>query len=112
VEIAFPNTRLAKLFSSEKELVRKFGNVRAKLIMKRMAEITAAENLQLLTRLPQIRPHELVGNLKGKISLDLKDPYRLLVEPDYEKIPRKEDGGLDWGKIEKVVIIGVEDTHG
>lgn len=112
MDISFPNARLAKLFSSEKELVRKFGKEQAKLIMRRMTELAAAENLQQLTSLPQIRPHELSGNLKGRISLDLKHPYRLLIAPDYEEIPRKKDGGLDWSQIKKVIIIGVEDTHG
>ncbi len=112
MDISFPNTRLAKLFSSEKELVRKFGKEQAMLIKRRMAEIAAVENLQQLTSLPQIRPHEFHGRLKGKISLDLKHPYRLLIAPDYEEIPRKDDGGLDWNKVTKVVIIGVEDTHG
>lgn len=112
MDISFPNTRLAKLFSSEKELVRKFGKGQAMLIMRRMAELAAVVNLQQLNLLPQIRPHELHGNLKGKISLDLKHPYRMLIAPDYEEIPRKEDGGLDWNQIKRIVIIGVEDTHG
>lgn len=112
MDISFPSTHLAKLFSSEKELVRKFGKEQARLIMRRMAELAAVENLQQLTSLPQIRPHELLGKLKGKISLDLKHPFRLLITPDYEEIPRKRDGGLDWNQIKRIMIIGVEDTHG
>ncbi len=88
------------------------GAEQAKLIARRLTELAAAENLETLRKLPQIRAHELSGNRTGQISLDVKQPYRLLIVPDHEETPRKRDGGLDWQKITKVKVLGVEDIHG
>jgi proteic killer suppression protein len=41
----------------------------------------------------------------------VKHPYRLLLVSDHEDTPRKEDGGLEWNRITRVMIIGIEDTH-
>ena len=57
------------------------------------------------------RCHELKGNKKNQLSLDLKHPLRLIFEPSSQDIQRKEDGGLDWSSVNAVEIIGVEDTH-
>jgi proteic killer suppression protein len=112
VLIFFKDRKLEKEFCSEKALKRKWGAEQGKLIARRLTELAAAENLETLKKLPQLRAHELSGNRAGQISLDVKHPYRLLVTPDYEEAPRKEDGGLDWQKIKRIKVLGVEDTHG
>ena len=56
--------------------------------------------------------HELIGNKKGFLSLDLKHPYRLIFEPFNDDIKKKADGVLDWSSVKAVRIVGVEDTHG
>ena len=45
-------------------------------------------------------------------ALDLEHPYRLIIEPDHDPVPVKEDGGLDYEKITVAQIIEVEDYHG
>lgn len=109
--ISFRSANLEKEFCDEKALRRRWGPEQAKKIMRRLTEIAAAENLATLRKLPQLRAHELHGNRAGQISLDLKHPYRLLIVPDHHEVPRKPDGGLDWDRIKKVKILGVEDTH-
>ena len=94
-----------------KLLQRRWGNIQAKLIARRLMELQAFDNLAMLQTLPQVRAHELSGNRDRQISLDVKHPYRLLIVPDYSDPPRKEDGGLDWDKVTKVRVLGVEDTH-
>jgi proteic killer suppression protein len=110
--ISFKNRKLEKEFCDEKALKRRWGAEQAKLIARRLTELAAAENLETLRKLLQVRAHELLGDRIGQISLDVKHPYRLLVTPDHEETPRKEDGGLDWQKITKVKVLGVEDIHG
>ena len=110
--ISFKNRKLEKEFCDEKALKRSWGAEQAKLIARRLTELAAAENLETLRKLPQVRAHELLGDRIGQISLDVKHPYRLLVTPDHEETPRKEDCGLDWQKITKVKVLGVEDIHG
>jgi plasmid maintenance system killer protein len=110
--MSFKNRKLEKEFCNERALKRRWGADQGKLIARRLTELAAAENLETLRKLPQVRAHELVGDRIGQISLDVKHPYRLLVTPDHEETPRKEDGGLDWQKITKVKVLGVEDIHG
>ena len=110
--ISYKNSKLEKEFCDIKLLKRRWGEEQAKLIARRLGELRAADNLEVLRTLPQLRAHELKGNRTGQISLDVKHPYRLLIEPDHVEIPRKQDGGLDWQKITKVKVLGVEDTHG
>lgn len=112
MDISFKNRKLEKEFSNDKALIRKYGSEQAKKIQRRLFELQAAEHLGVLWAVPQVRAHELTGNLAGHISLDIKHPYRLLIKPDYKHPPRNMDGGLDWSKITKVKILRVEDTHG
>jgi len=109
--ISFKKKRDQKTFSSKKALVMAFGPEQACKITLRLSEIQSANNLEILRTLPQARVHELSGNRKGQISLDLKHPYRLVIIPDHEECPRLEDGGLDWKRVNRVKILAVEDTH-
>ncbi|WP_419934156.1 killer suppression protein [Candidatus Palauibacter sp.] len=77
---------------------------------RRLDDLRAADNLEVMRGLPG-RCHELRGQRAGVLSLDLHHPYRLLFEPADEPVPRKVDGGLDWGRVVAVRILGVEDTH-
>ncbi|GAB6144210.1 hypothetical protein JCM12294_16480 [Desulfocicer niacini] len=76
-----------------------------------MMELSAAETLTDITRLPPARCHELTGNRKGQLSVDLEHPYRLLFIPAHNPIPELKDGGLDWSSVSEVEIIGIDDTH-
>lgn len=111
--ISFRKAKIQKEFSDEKLLIHRWGPVQAKLIKRRLVELNAAENLEDLRKLPQIRAHELTRDRAGQISLDIKHPLRLIIVPDYEEedIPRKKDGGLDWQRITKVKVLEIADTH-
>ena len=84
----------------------------AKIIRRRLDELNAAESLAIMRTLPQARCHELTADRKGQLSVDLKHPHRLIIEPADDPVPRKPDGGLDWNKVTCIRVIEVEDTHG
>lgn len=109
--ILFATTKLEKEFNKEKLLIKTFGDKRAKLLKRRLSEFAAANALQDLRNLPQARCHELKGNLKGCLSVDLDQPYRLIFKPAHNPSPRKSDGGLDWERVTEIIIIGIENTH-
>ena len=71
----------------------------------------AATSLEQIRSLPQARCHELKGNREGQLSVDVKNPYRLLFRPIGNPVPRKPDGGLDWEKVDSIMILEVDDTH-
>jgi proteic killer suppression protein len=109
--ILFKTAKLQKECNNEKLMARRFGSKRAVLLKRRLSELVAFTALEDLRNLPQARCHELKGNLKGCLSVDLDHPYRLVFEPAHNPVPKKPDGGLDWSKVTEIKIIGVEDTH-
>ncbi len=109
--ILFKTTKLEKECNNENLMVRRFGANRVRLLKRRLTELAAATALEDLRHLPQMRCHELKGNKKGQLSVDLDHPYRLIFESANNPVPRKPDGGLDWVKVTEIQIIGVEDTH-
>ena len=110
--ILFKNKKLKKILSDQKALVKHFGPGQAKKIKQRLLELQAAENLHILRSLSHLRAHELTAKRAGQVSLDLKHPYRLLIVPAYDDPPLKDDGGLDWERVTKIMILEVEDTDG
>jgi len=111
VELSFANRKLAKELADERTIVRNYGADNGRRICQRLTQLMAADNLETLRLLPQTRAHELIGDRAGQISVDVRHPYRLLLVPDHDEIPRKPDGGLDWMRVTKVKILGIVDTH-
>jgi proteic killer suppression protein len=73
--------------------------------------IQAAANLEAFKTLPG-RCHELKGDKKGQLSLDLEHPLRLIFEPtNNANVAKDNDSGMDWNLVNAIKIIDVEDTH-
>ena len=90
---------------------KNFGPKLAKKIATRLNELDIAENLDEISRVPPARCHELSGDRDGQLSVDLSHPQRLVFIPANDPIPLKEDGGLDWEKVDEVEIIEIVDPH-
>ena len=114
ISIEFRTRKLEKQFNSQAALLKAFGEKRAKRISVVMTSLRAAPNLGVFypPYSPPHRVHELTGNLKGTLSLDLDGPYRLLIEPAMNPPPTRDDGGLDWRQVTAIRILSIEDTHG
>jgi len=82
----------------------------AKVIRRRLDDLDAADNLEVMRNLPG-RCHELKGDRKGQLSIDLVHPERLVFVPAHDPVPIKEDGGIDWKRVTSIKIVEVVDTH-
>ena len=113
MDISFKNKKLEKEFSEGKRLEKVHGSLRAKKIRIRLAEFRAASSLYDFwpPKTGPSRCHELIGEYKGQLSVDLDHPYRLIFAPNHEPVPRNSDRGLDWKQVTAIMIIGIEDTH-
>ncbi len=109
MDIFFKSKKLKKICNERKAAIRKFGKECGTLLIRRLAALKAAKTLENMRNLG--RCHELKGDMKNLLSIDLKHPYRLIFEPCEKPIPKLPDGGLDWSKITSIKILGVEDTH-
>lgn len=83
------------------------------MILQKPSEIYAdSPTFRRCCRSPPHRCHELTGDRKGTLSLNLDGPFRLILRPAHEPLPLRPDGGLDWSAVTAVEIVGIEDTHG
>jgi len=111
MEITFRSKKLEKALTMTRDMVALHGERRAKLIQQRLAEIEAAPTLAMLRLLPRPRCHELKGNRRGQLSVDLDHPYRLLFVPDHDPVTQAASGGMDWASVTRVCIQEIADTH-
>lgn len=114
MEITFSSAKLKKQLNEGKAMVKVHGPRRAQKLRIVLASLRAAQNLGIFAPpySPPNRCHELTGNLKGVLSIDLDHPYRLLFCPKNDPLPMREEGGLDWNRVTIIEIKGVENTHG
>lgn len=114
MDLSFSSRRLEKQLNKEREIVKAFGSQRAKRLKIVLTALRAVPNFGVFAPpySPPHRCHELTGKLKGKLSLDLDGPYRLIVEPANNPLPERPEGGLDWSQVTAIKILRVEDTHG
>ena len=110
MEVYFESERLARQLESEKTLRKAFGPENAKWIPRRLDNLRFASNLAEASSLPG-NLHELTGDRRGALAINLKHGFRLLIRPAEEPPPTKVDGGLDWQAVRSVIVIGVEDYH-
>ena len=110
--ILFHREQDRKSCIGEKSMKRAHGENRAKVLKKRLDDLDAARSLADMRALPG-RCHELAGDRRGQLALDLDQPYRLILEPADDPTPLKRDGGLDWNgvRVVRILEIGV-DYHG
>ena len=99
--------KLRKQLSSEKELVRAFGQVRAKPLKMRLSVLSKAKTLADVPVDPPPRCHPLKGQRKGQFAVVLIANWRLVFEPD-----PPVRGHVDRHKVEKIRLLEVVDYHG
>ena len=110
MDIRYKNRKLEKQLTNPRELVKSFGQLAVKIKM-RIKNIKDADNLAVLRTIPAARCHELTGEHKGELAVNVSGNYRLIFEPNHDPIPKKEDGGLNWEEVTKIQINEIEDYH-
>ncbi|MFT6390313.1 MAG: proteic killer suppression protein [Cellvibrionaceae bacterium] len=114
MDIIFSSKKLQKQLSESKIMSKVHGPRRTALLKIIMTQLRAAPNLGVFAPpySPPNRCHELKGNKKGVLSVDLDHPYRLLFKPINDPVPMRPESGLNWFQVTAIAIKGVEDTLG
>lgn len=111
MKLFYKNKKLEKSVVSTTNIKMNYGT-RAKKVNQRLQELKAAPTLQTMRNIPSANCHELEGYLKGQLAIDISGNHRIIFEPNYNPLPVKEDGGLDWTKVSEITIIDIgEDYH-
>lgn len=104
MEISFKDRKLEKQVNNFKKLQQKYGKNQSIKIMQRITELDAADSLYDISRLPQARLHSLSNNLDGFFAIDVKQPYRLIIEP-------LDGNKTDLKTIHSIRIVSIKDYH-
>ncbi len=110
MKIQYKTKKLEKTLTSDKELQKNYG-VLARKIKKRINELTSAENLSVIEKLPALRLHPHKGNNKDIWSIDIQANWRILFSIGNDPIPILEDGGINIKEVTIITITSVEDPH-
>jgi len=111
MEVGFRTRQLAKVCTDHRARQRTFGAERAKKILLRLNQMTAAASLGELMTLPQARCHPRTVGSGEQFTVDLDGPYRLLFEVADEPVPELSDGGVAVDLVHRVTVIEVTDPH-
>ena len=111
MEILFKNRKLQKIMSSQAELVREYGTANARLIMRRLLVLDAANCLDDIPSEPPERCHALIGKRKGHYAVDVQHPYRIILEPADDPIPTHDDGSIDLERVTSIRMLEVTDYY-
>lgn len=111
MEIQFRTRRLERVFESEREIRRVYGDAMAQVIRRRIALLVMADSLTEVPPLPPARRHSLSGTRRGQYAIDLAHPYRLIFEPNHNPIPLRKDGGVDTDRVTSITILEVVNYH-
>ena len=79
MDVRFGAETLRRAYEDETARTRAWGNVVARLYVRRIDTLYAAENAQTLRALQSLRFHALTGQRRGQYALDLGPAYRLIV---------------------------------
>ncbi|ACL70765.1 plasmid maintenance system killer [Halothermothrix orenii H 168] len=107
--LEFKSKKLLKLYTKHKKAQKKFGVKTARILVRRLNELQAFENLAQVPHKPPYRRHKLSGKYKGFFAVDVIGGYRIVFKPiidsdrDIEEIPLHE--------INKIEIWEVTDYH-
>jgi proteic killer suppression protein len=111
LDIFFKTRKLAKVFNSERELRKQYGDRMARTIAVRLAVLKHARTLSMVPVTPPDRRHRLAGKRKEQYAVDLVHPHRLVFEPRRGTAGAGNDTDHDTGGVTAVTIVEVIDYH-
>jgi toxin HigB-1 len=111
IEISWSDRRLEEACSSDRVGARRWGPGNWRRLKLRLASLAAAPTLRDMAGVPG-NCHQLRADRAGEFAVYLWGSYRLVFEPDHNPLPGLPDGGIDRGRITKIVIKEVVDYHG
>jgi toxin HigB-1 len=111
MKIALQSRKMQKAANFESDGNRLWG-IRAPKIRQRLLELKAANTLADVSKLPPPRCHQLTENLDEQFAVDISHNERMVFEVANDPTPRKDDNGVDLGRVTEIRVLRIEDYHG
>lgn len=110
LELAFANKEFRDLCLNESLARQTFGEPLAERLKRRLADLAAASVVSDLLMLPG-RPRELTNDRRGHMVMDLIDGQQLVFQGGHVKERVLQSGDIDWSRVRRVKILGLENGH-
>lgn len=110
MDISYKSRKLEKQLTDPRVMAKSFGLL-ARKVNQRLKDLTDADNLAIIRTIPAARCHELTGDRKGDLAVDISGNYRMIFKPLHDPIPKMDDGSLNWEEVTKIQIKEIEDYH-
>jgi len=104
MEISFKDKKLKKICEDDKSLKKKYGSLQSIAIVQRINELSSAENLFDISRLPHARLHLLKGKYDKCFAVDIKHPYRIVFSCPSGDVQNIKS-------VHEIMIIEIVDYH-
>lgn len=106
MNVLFSTAKLQRQLSDQRFLRRRWGAEGAKRITLRLQQLAASVSLDDMRHLPG-RCHGGAGEL----AVDVHRGHRLILRPTAVPPLTREDGGLDWTRVDSVTVTEIVDYH-
>jgi proteic killer suppression protein len=111
LKVWYATTKLGKLLSSEKALIREFGKKCAEELMDRIVTLEAMPRLADVSCEPPERRHKLSGKRNGQWAVDGHGSVRICFIPADDPLPLLESGEVDIDLVTEITIVFVGNYH-
>ncbi len=109
LELAFETQELRAICEGEAEARRKLGDAVAEILKHRLADLRSVGSVE---DMPAGQPRVLEGSGGRLVSLDLGGGNQLVIGCNHIKPPVTDVGDIDWSRVTRIKILGVEMQHG
>lgn len=109
LELAFKSKELRTICESEAHAKCNLGSKVAEALKHRLADLRAATSI---VDLVAGRPRIADGGHSQQMIVDLCDGYRITFCANHPNNPVTEHGKLDWTKVSRIKILGIERDDG
>lgn len=106
LELAFANREIRALCLSGHLAEEDLGQQLASLLRRRLADLSAIANVSELSAMPW--GFEEFDKSDARCLIKLSDGYALFFESGHRETPHLENGIIDWSKVRRIKILGVE----
>lgn len=106
LELAFESRQLRDLCTKAAIAQRELGKALSEKLQARLADMRSA---QAATELVVGRPTEIES---GRMALELTEGRQIVFRTNHQEVPRYKDGRVNWSKVTRIKIEGIEKTNG
>jgi len=109
LELAFETQELRAICEVEAEARRKLGDAVAEILKHRLADLRSAASVE---GVPVGQPRVLESSGGRLVALNLGGGSRLVIGCNHIRPPVTDTGDIDWSRVTRIKILGVEMQHG